>query len=390
MAQPAFKLVVNQSFADNPSPVVETVALALSIRAIGREAWNACYPDELEDYDYLLAIEEAGIKGFMWRYAVIREGEEVIACMPAFLTDYNLATTLDAGWLKNLIQHIQSRFPRFLTMKLACLGSPMTECGTIGFHPGVREERKAELLRRLLRYFAQETHALDFRLTGVKDMPKRQKALWDDAALPMGFRLVPGMATAHLDIDFSSIEGYLARLGSATRKDMRRKLKMLPELRIERRDRLDDVLPQVHALYLDTKNRSDFAFEELTETYFSGVLRRMGGRAHCTLYYAEDKLLAANLMLADGRALLDKFFCMDSVHGRAYNLYFVSWFTNLCYCLNHGIPHYQSGQAGYGSKLRLGSRLSPNWLLFRHANPLLNGLLRLASPLLASGGESAL
>jgi uncharacterized protein len=41
-----------------------------SIAEIGREAWDACFPGGLEGYDYLAAVEAAGLSGFDWRYAV--------------------------------------------------------------------------------------------------------------------------------------------------------------------------------------------------------------------------------------------------------------------------------------------------------------------------------
>ncbi len=74
---------------------VPRVRTAASIVEIDREAWNACYPGEIEDYDYLLTVEAAGIEGFQWRYITLVHGGQVIAAMPAFLTDYRLDTTLE-------------------------------------------------------------------------------------------------------------------------------------------------------------------------------------------------------------------------------------------------------------------------------------------------------
>src|SRR4029079_706239 len=74
--------------------------IAISIRDIGKEAWNACFPDEIEDYDYLLAIEQAGMEGFVWRYVALLENGRVIAAMPMFLTDYPLETTIESKTLR--------------------------------------------------------------------------------------------------------------------------------------------------------------------------------------------------------------------------------------------------------------------------------------------------
>ena len=100
-------------------------------------------------------------------------------------------------------------------------------------------------------------------------------------------------------------------------------------------------------------------------------------------------LLAANLLLQDGDTLLDKYFCMDAARGRAFNLYFLSWFTNVRLCLEGGRTRYQAGQAAYGAKLRLGSQLTRTANYFRHRHPLLNAVLRLAAPLFAADGTAA-
>jgi uncharacterized protein len=100
--------------------------------------------------------------------------------------------------------------------------------------------------------------------------------------------------------------------------------------------------------------------------------------------YADDQLLAANLLIHDGQTLIDKFFCMNGKLGREYHLYFLSWFTNIRYCLERGFTRYQSGQAYYENKLRLGSRLTRNTIYFKHRNLLAQGLLRFAAPLFSA------
>ena len=195
---------------------------------------------------------------------------------------------------------------------------------------------------------------------------------------------MPGMPTAWLNIDFASIDEYLSRLSSSTRKDMRRKLRSSDRLRLEYKTNVDDVLAEIMTLYHDTRNRSEWQFEELTPGYFQGVLARMPERSFCTLYYAGNQLLAANLLIHDEHTLLDKFFCMNGEYGRPYNLYFLSWFTNIRFCLERGLMRYQSGQAYYENKLRLGSRLTRNTIYFKHRNMLAQGLLRFAAPLLSA------
>ncbi|MFK0690104.1 GNAT family N-acetyltransferase [Mesorhizobium sp. IMUNJ 23033] len=360
----------------------QRVVVATSIRHIGKLVWNACFQDEIEDYDYLVAVETSGMEGFTWRYLALFEDGRAVAAIPLFLTEYQLETTMDSQRLRGIVQRIRRHLPSFLALKLACLGSPCTETCVPGFHPDVPSARKPELLAALLVGFERFAGMQGCSLRGVKDFPntlgEELRRVLDDK----GFAAIPGMPTAWLDVDFSSIDDYLGRLSAGTRKDMRRKLKSSQYIRIEARTDLTDLLPRVLCLYQGTRNRSDWKFEALTAGYFAGVLENMPGRSLCFCYYVGETLLAANLLVRRDGALIDKFFCMDA-QGRRYNLYYLSWFNNLSYCIEQGIKRYQSGQSSYDSKLRLGSKLTANTMFFKHRNPVVQRLLRLVAPLMS-------
>lgn len=359
------------------------ITLHTSIEAIGREAWDACFAGQLEGYDYLLAAEHAGIAGFEWRYLVACEAETVVAAMPAFFTRYHLDTTLDPGRLRDFLQRIKRRFPRFLSLNLACLGSAVTEFGEIGWHARITDDQKPEILNAMLNHFETHAKAAGYALQAVKDYPVARAPYWASALQARRYATVGGLPIAALNIDFTGMDSYFATLSHATRKDMRRKLRRRDEVRTEIITTLPDaLLPQLMALYHDTHKRADMQFEELTPDFFRHVMAYGAGRAFCVLYYVGEELLAFNLLLRDGTTLLDKYFCMDSTRGRAFNLYFLSWFVNLEFCLGAGLKRFQSGAAGYDSKLRLGSRLETTRMAYRHTNPFIHRLLRMAAPLL--------
>ncbi|MGO4440753.1 GNAT family N-acetyltransferase [Rhizobium sp. RAF56] len=357
------------------------VHIASSIRAIGREEWDACFEGQVERYDCLIAIEESGLQGFEWRYVAVYESGRLMAAMPAFLCVYLLDTTLREGTLRRVVRSIRAGFPAFLTLPLACLGSPCTETCTIGFHPEVSPDRKALLFLQLLAAFEEMAKAEGCAMIGVKDVPLPLSATLGEPLSALGYASIEGLATASLDVDFTTIDDYLSRLSASTRKDLRRKLRSEAHVSVELRTQIDDLLPEIMTLYRATRARSEWQFEELTESYFTGMLEHLDGRAVCVCYRMEGRLLAVNLLVHDGRTLVDKFFCMDGQDGRRHNLYFLSWVANLRFCLDHGMRRYQSGQAYHENKVRLGSRLTPNLMYFRHRNPVLQALLRLVSPL---------
>lgn len=366
--------------------------VASSITQIGRDAWKACFEHEPEGYDYLLTVETAGLSGFEWCYATVYRGDRLVAAMPAFLSQYALDTTLEAGKLRNVIGKIRSVWPRFLTLPLACLGSPCTETGRVGIHPQVGVDQYAVVFETLLSAFETYARTRKCAMMALKDIPKTVPAAFTNAITQQGYTALDGMPTAWMPIDFDSVETYLTRLSAATRKDMRRKLKARDKVRVERWHDFGPHLTRIMELYQATRARSEWQFEELTPAYFTGVLQSMPDTAFCTMYFVGDELLAANLMVHDGQRLIDKFFCMDEAKGRPYNLYYLSWFENIQYCLDHGMTCYQSGQAYYRNKVRLGSQLTANAMYFRHGNAFVQKALKIAAPYLSpdDSGDHAL
>lgn len=356
---------------------------AETITAIGRDRWQSLFPGELESYDYLLAVEEANLDGFTWCYVMAWEDERLLAAAPGFITQYPLDTTLAAAG-KLITQQVRRVAPRALSLQLSCLGSPCTETALLGFADGLNGGARTRLLQILVEGFERDAKNRGSSLIAVKDVAETSQVPWDDTLRSSGYIGIPGLPTAHLDINFATIEEYLFSLSSGTRKDMRRKLRVLEQVRIEWRSNLDDVLNRILELYRGTLARAEMRLEELTPAFFQFVLKRMGAGAVCALYFAGDELLAFNLLLKDDTTLLDKFFCMDAGLGRDYNLYFLSWFTNVDYCLERGLSLYRSGQAAYENKVRLGSVLTRTTMYARHRNPVLNRALRLAAPLFSA------
>lgn len=353
-------------------------AIVDSVAAFAPEDWDRCFPGEVEGWRYYRASEIAGIPDFDFRYvAVLREGHP-IAVAPAFITRYRLDTTLQ-GACKGMTERLARLAPGLLSIRMVCLGSPVAEKLHLGFAPEIGPAERPRLFEALIAEMKRFASFERIPLIAVKDMPQPELALFE--ACLAGFKRLPGLPTAWLPLPFGDVDLYLASLGAATRKDLRRKLRHGTALRIEHRRDISDVLDRVAELYEQTVDHSELRFERLPPEYFSAVLREYGPGASCVLYWHGDRLVAFNLVLAGRDRLIDKYVGMDYAFARRFSLYFISWLTNVRYCIEHRIPLYQSGQAFYAPKLRLGSRLTMNWQFFRHRNPVLNLLLRVVSRL---------
>lgn len=345
-----------------------------SIQAIERDAWNACFPGELENWDYLLAVEQSAMDGFQWRYLALYDNQQLVAVTSAFVTRYPLDTTIQ-GIGKRLIQGLRRYWPGLLQLPLYALGSPVTERCQLGIARSVPTDQRAALLAKLLELARQDADVLEIGLLAVKDAPSADPQ-WAASCQAAGLQTLPSLPSATLAVSFGSVDAYLGSLGKSTRKDLRRKWRA-PGPRIEWRHCIDDVLPRIMQLYEATLARSDLQFERLSARYFTGVLAQLGERAACVLYWVDDELVGFNLLLIDRERMVDKFFAHDGALSLEHNLYMRSWLTNVDYCIRHAIARYECGQAGYASKIRLGCEFQGNHLFFRHRNGLFNGLLKL-------------
>lgn len=344
-----------------------------SVTAFGRDDWDRCFPGENEDWSYYFSVEQAGIPDFSWQYFAVIDDGTLLAVIPAFTTVYRLDTTAQ-GTIKRIADVLTRFFPKMLSIPLLCFGSPVTETCRIGFAPTVDDNEKHVLLSMLVDRFRQFAQVQRIGMLGVKDARDQDEMLWQPALA--GFSKVAGLPTATLPVPFRSLDDYFKSLSRATRKDMRRKLRTGTAIRIEYRTVIDDVMERISELYEETLERSDLQFERLPPEYFATLLANMPGKARYVLYWRGNDLLAFNLLLESSERLIDKFIGTDT-HARDYNLYFLSWIENVRHCISNGIPHYQSGQDSYATKIRLGSKLILNWNYFLHTNPFLNAVLRL-------------
>src|SRR5262249_44075763 len=255
--------------------------------------------------------------------------------------EYRLETTVERHW-KRWVEWLSRIVPNLTSLRLVCFGSPVTETCHIGFAPDLCPETKEILLRLLFDSLERHAAELDISLVAIKDVAASDVELVAQC-LRGRYQRLAGLPTAVLPLPFADSEAYLRSLSRATRKDMRRKLKAATGIAIERSRHIDAVLPEVAALYDETHGRSELQFEHLPPAYFANVLRRLGDRASCFLYWQDDELVAFNIVLHDRDRLVDKFLGMRQAVARKHNLYFLSWMTNVEYCLANGIPVYQSG-----------------------------------------------
>lgn len=303
--------------------------------------------------------------------------------IPSFTAPFDLLTTADPAAL-SFFQRIpfHAWLRRRLTWPTVFFGATVTE-----YLPLTAAPSAPGLVQELLAHWRRSS-----RLLILKDIPLPSPLLseaaneraeaFSAACTAAGFVLVEGQALAHLPIDFSDADEYLARLSAGRRRDIRRKLRSRAELTVDilptGHERFGDAafLDQLYGLYEQVYDQSELHFDKLSAGFFRAVFQDAGLDGRVFLYSAGDQLISFNLCFIHRGMLIDKFVGFRYPEARQHNLYFVSWLENLTFARQQGLRHYVAGWTDPEIKAYLGARFS----LTRHAvyvrNPLLRAILR--------------
>jgi hypothetical protein len=315
-------------------------------------------------------LQDSGIDGFNLRSIVVSKDDAPILLLPLFESRFDLSSFAE-GWIKRSLKAAVYLIPSLFHPRLLGVGLLVGEWSEIGIDPqidaGTLEAAWTMALGALHTLAAElETDIVTFY--NFNHHGKLPGAVFNQ------FNRVQCLPCARLPITFDSLEGYLSRLSRATRKDLRRKMRVSHEVTVIRSRSISPFLDRIYELYLETVERCPMAFGVHNRLFFEAFCDRIPG-AEYTLYFVQEELAAFNLLLVTQQAMVDKYFCMDYALGRKYHLYFLSWLENVRYCAEQNIPLYHAGQGAEATKAHLGSTFIPGFILFKHRRPVVDRLL---------------
>jgi hypothetical protein len=350
------------------------------LRSVSTADWQRLFPSHPDSPELLDLIQSSGMDDFAFHSIVVRQGGRPILLLPIFQTTLNLANVLD-GIVRTFVRLFAPLFPSLLKPRVLGIGFVEGEWGAIGLDPHLDVQSKAdawELAQVALstvrrRSKADLTLCLNLTPAAARELPDRLRArLCEVDTLPCG----------QLQLPFSNVEDYLASLSKSTRKDLRRKLKESSGIGILHTREPHQWMEAIYSLYTATVARADLSLGMHRKSFFDQICQRIPN-AEYVLYFHGEKLIAFNLLIASPTVLIDKYFCMDPILGRRFNLYFVSWIQNVRYCIANDIKLYHAGPGAEATKSRLGARFIPSLTFFQHRNPLIHALLVQLKGLLA-------
>jgi hypothetical protein len=341
-----------------------------------RPAWREAFRDKCKDHRFYELTGATLTEEFDYFFIVLEDdSHRVRAIQPLFFVRQNLTEGV-AGPLRVTIDRIRQKFPRFLTMKTLMIGCTAGE-GHLGACRVEDMKWVAEALHSCLKAFARASRA---SLVVLKDFPSSYREPLRSFS-SNGYTRVASMPMTRLSLHHRDFDEYLASLGKATRKNLRRKFRQTAACAPITREVLTDVtavIDELYPLYLQVHARSKFHFEKLTPQYFCRLGREMPERTRFFVWRQEGKAIAFSLCLVHNGTIYDEYLGMDYRVAFDLNLYFYTLRDIIIWALEQGLHSYYSSPLNYDPKLHLGCELVPLDLYVMHTGALLNLIFRRA------------
>jgi len=319
------------------------------------------FPEPSITVPLMSLLQESGVDGFELLSIVVLKNDAPILFLPMFETRLDLSSFVK-GWIKTALKAAGRLIPSVFHPRILGVGMVEGEWSEIGIDPSIDEEtldRAIEMALCALQTLAAERNSDIMAFYNFNQYSRLPEAIFKK------FNRVKFRSCARLRIDFTSVEEYLSRLSKAARKDLRRKMRVAPDVRVVRSRTVSPFLDRIYALYLETVARGPMALGRHNRLFFEKICQRIPG-AEYTLYFVLEELVAFNLLVVKQEAMVDQFFCMDYEVGRKYNLYVLSWLENVRTCVERKIPLFYAGQGTEKAKAHLGATFIPSFILFKH------------------------
>lgn len=339
-------------------------------------AWREAFRDQCKDHRFYELIGTTLTDKFDYFFLVLEdEKQRVRAIQPLFFVRQNLTEGV-AGTVREAIDRVRRRFPRFLTLKTLMVGCSAGE-GHLGACAPEDAEWTAAALHSCLKAFARQSRA---SLIVMKDFPSRYREPLRDFS-NNGYIRIASMPMTRLSLRHRGFEEYLASLGKATRKNLRRKFRQTAQHAPIECEVLTDVTPvidELYPLYLQVHQRSKLHFEKLTPEYFTRLGTAMPERTRFFVWRQLGKAIAFSLCLVHDGTIYDEYLGLDYNVAFDLNLYFYTLRDIITWALDQGLHSYCSSPLNYDPKLHLGCELVPLDLYVMHTGALLNPIFRRA------------
>ncbi|MEA3211031.1 MAG: hypothetical protein QOE70_4088 [Chthoniobacter sp.] len=345
-----------------------------SSRDIDPELRRRAFASQSKDFRFYEVAEQSLHSQFDHRYFVLEnEADRSVAIQPFFFVDQDVTAGLPATFRAWLVTPLRRLWPGFLNLRMLTVG-----CSAAEGHLDSSLPWAVQALHETIEAYVRREKT---SIILLKDFPAQYREPLQTFSQD-GYRRVPSLPGASLDLDFGSFEEYMqSRLSKVYRKNLRRKFKALRHAAPVTMEVVSDATPwieELYALHRQTFARSHYQFEKLTREYFCLIGQAMPERSRFFLWRQNGRLIAFSLCLLHDDTLHDLGVGLDYSVALDLHMYFVTWRDVIEWGLKNGVKSYRTGPLNYDPKLHLRLDLTPQDLYARHASRWLNPLFKFA------------
>ena len=329
-------------FRSSEMPANQTIPFAKGIaRILSRadlnncEAWQNAFAGEAKDHRFYEIVADTLDSKFEHHYLLLEDQHgKVRAVQPVFFVQQNLVEGIPA--LRDAVEKIRRRFPRFLTMRLLMIGNAAGE-GHLSVSAPEDEEWVANALYQVLEIYGKASKA---SLVVFKDFPAKYR---DRSVEIRGQRLHP--RPEHADDGTDAGLHRFRRIMSARWELRPGRISAANSAGLTQRAPIDlevvtdshPFVEEVYPLYLQVHERSPLKFETLSKEYLSDLGRRMPDRARFFVWRQQGKAIAFSVALVNDGMIYDDYLGLDYRVALDLHLYFHTLRDILSWSLGQGL-----------------------------------------------------
>ena len=313
-------------------PIVEPLdtVVVRSIAELDRREWDALFPQELDNWHYLRALEQARLAGCEPVYFGVRSRGRLVAAAPAFVGRRALAEP----W-RSRGRGQWRRAPE----RALVFGSPFAAACRVGFTVASTAAEQGLLLDRLLRAASDESVRRGIDELQLSGDDAVLGDVWTRRAEAAGLERTVGAAMARLSLPRWSLADYLDCFDVGLRG---RLLRVCAQAAPYERDCRVDLARDAEPMLALCR---DAGLDEIGEMFFRELLGSRAVRTDCVLVRDSDGGLAGfSVVLHDARALREKVTVVSRREDGALVRGMI-WLETLRFCLQRGIGCFESASA---------------------------------------------
>jgi len=347
--------------------------------------WDVAAPenDLFLSRTYLNAIEQYAPEGMKFAYAVFYFQEKPVGVAFCQLMTFNAARHIQGlsepsrkmtHWVKQRVA-ASARFPLLVFGNMLLTGDHACY-----FAPEYADApTSAKLLESAADFLCNGNAIPGFTASAalVKDF-EAQHAPFTSILREEGFHEIPFQPNMRLEIrrEWKQFDDYLEAMSSKYRVRARRAFRKLDG--VERREldlhTLQELDPQLHALYRSVANHADFNMVILHPQYFSGLKSLLGERFRVWGYFLDGALLGFNSAIYNGDELEAHFLGFQDVHNAHFQLYLNMLYDMVREAFASGAHEIVFSRTATEIKSSIGAEACETYCYFRHCNPVVHAV----------------